>query len=133
MIIMMVPKTAKVLKGETVKTLFRGVLGAAAAALTVLVTVPATPAYATNAVRCPSWVGSEYLEFHNSDKLCFANGGSLSVAIYGVHTVWSGNNRVRYAFQRHIGGPVEWGQIDRRNAAAYHSPAIHQVTAIQIY
>ncbi|RBQ21281.1 hypothetical protein DP939_00715 [Spongiactinospora rosea] len=108
-------------------------MGAAAAALTVLVAMPATPAHATNAVKCPSWVYSEYLEFHNDYRVCFANGGALSVAIYGVHTVWSGNNRVRYAFQRNIGSPVEWGQIDRKNGVAYHQPRIHKITAIQVW
>ncbi|MEV1001830.1 beta/gamma crystallin domain-containing protein [Nonomuraea sp. NPDC050202] len=114
------------------KSSLRGTLAAATAALAIMVTT-ATPAYAINGVPCPPLERSEFLEIQNDGRLCFANGGIAQVAIYGVKFISTGNNRVRFSFQRQIGGIVEWGQIDYKWVAYVYNPPLHQITSIQIY
>lgn len=126
-------QAAKAPREEAMKSSIRGTLAAATAALAIMVTT-ATPAYAINRVTCPSYFPHEFVEIGSGGgALCFANGGIQNVAIYGVDYIWSGNNRVRYSFQRQIGSIVEWGQIDRKSGMQSYNSRIHQITSIQIY
>ncbi|MFD0884658.1 beta/gamma crystallin domain-containing protein, partial [Streptosporangium algeriense] len=84
----------------------RKALVACAVAAATMVPLAATPAYAINRVNdatCNARYG-EFLSIWNGDLACFANGGSVSVAIYGVYQIGAGNNKVVIQYINDLGG-----------------------------
>ncbi|MEV1169156.1 beta/gamma crystallin domain-containing protein [Nonomuraea sp. NPDC049784] len=54
-----------------------------------------SPAFAINDADCNVSDSREFLRIQNGlDRHCFANGGTMSVAIYGVDLISTGNNNV---------------------------------------
>ncbi|MFI1018860.1 beta/gamma crystallin domain-containing protein [Streptomyces sp. NPDC020965] len=123
------------------KQSLRRTLGITAATMAVLATaaVPAVASAPTDdfstlisGVPCNQ---TDFLEIHNNNGqsvLCFANGGSMAVAIYGVNWVESGNNRVKLQFQRSLSNPVlenvtlgKWG--------SWNPGHVHKVIRIEIF
>ncbi|TMR15474.1 hypothetical protein ETD86_27245 [Nonomuraea turkmeniaca] len=83
----------------------RKVLAGCAAALAVMVALP-SPAFAINHVDCNRKDIREFLIIRNGlDRHCFANGGTMSVAIYGVDYISPGNNNVAIEYIDDLGGP----------------------------
>jgi hypothetical protein len=69
------------------------------------------------------------------DNHCFANAGSVDVAIFGVYVIWAGNNNVAITFIDDLGGPKMVKLIGRNGSWHYDSPGedrIHEITRIQI-
>ncbi|OYP19327.1 hypothetical protein CFC35_36595 [Streptomyces sp. FBKL.4005] len=119
-----------------------GVAAVAAAALAATV-VPA--AAATAAPTTASAIGptinrtdcneNSYLEIHNNegrDTLCFANAGTMPVAIYGVNWVESGNNVVTLQFQRNLSDP-RLETITLQKWSSWNPGHIHQIISIRIH
>ncbi|MET9452358.1 beta/gamma crystallin domain-containing protein [Streptomyces cinerochromogenes] len=119
-----------------------GVAAVSAAALAATV-VPATAASATpstasaigptiNRTDCNE---NSYLEIHNNegrDTLCFANAGTIPVAIYGVNWVESGNNVVTLQFQRNLSDP-RLETITLQKWSSWNPGHIHEILSIRIY
>ncbi|EDY52265.1 conserved hypothetical protein [Streptomyces clavuligerus] len=80
---------------------------------------------------------NDYFEIHNNngrDTLCFANAGSMPVAIYGVNWIESGNNVVTFEFQRNLSEPrLETVTLDKWRSWQPGQPSIHRVTWIRIH
>ncbi len=119
-----------------------GVAAVAAAALAATV-VPA--AAATAAPTTASAIGptinrtdcneNSYLEIHNNegrDTLCFANAGTMPVAIYGVNWVESGNNVVTLQFQRNLSDP-RLETITLQKWSSWNPGHIHEIISIRIH
>ncbi|MFJ8694849.1 beta/gamma crystallin domain-containing protein [Streptomyces roseolilacinus] len=114
-----------------------GVAAVAAAALAATA-VPATAATTStngaliNRTNCNE---NGYLEIHNNggrDTLCFANAGSMPVAIYGVNWVESGNNVVTLQFQRNLSDP-RLESITLQKWGSWNPGHIHQIISIRIH
>ncbi|MFV2118665.1 beta/gamma crystallin domain-containing protein [Streptomyces sp. Act-28] len=114
-----------------------GVAAVAAAALAATA-VPATAATtSTNGVLINRTDCNEnsYLEIHNNsgrDTLCFANAGTMPVAIYGVNWVESGNNVVTLQFQRNLSDP-RLESITLQRWSSWNPGHIHQIISIRIH
>ncbi|GGS93997.1 MULTISPECIES: beta/gamma crystallin domain-containing protein [Streptomyces] len=121
---------------------FLGVAAVSAAALTATI-VPATAAVASpstasaigptiNRTDCNE---NGYLEIHNNegrDTLCFANAGSMPVAIYGVNWVESGNNVVTLQFQRNLSDPT-LETVTLQKWSSWNPGHVHEILSIRIY
>ncbi|MFF5536574.1 beta/gamma crystallin domain-containing protein [Streptomyces cinerochromogenes] len=119
-----------------------GVAAVSAAALAATV-VPATAASASpstasaigptiNRTDCNE---NSYLEIHNNDgrdTLCFANAGTIPVAIYGVNWVESGNNVVTLQFQRNLSDP-RLETITLQKWSSWNPGHIHEILSIRIH
>ncbi|WP_255306331.1 beta/gamma crystallin domain-containing protein [Streptomyces sp. Wb2n-11] len=114
-----------------------GVAAVAAAALAATA-VPATAATAStigvliNRTACNE---NGYLEIHNNsgrDTLCFANAGTMPVAIYGVNWVESGNNVVTLQFQRNLSDP-RLESITIQRWSSWNPGHIHKIISIRIH
>ncbi|MEU0744428.1 beta/gamma crystallin domain-containing protein [Streptomyces sp. NPDC006134] len=76
-----------------------------------------------------------YLEIHNNsgrDTLCFANAGTMPVAIYGVNWVESGNNMVTLQFQRSLSDP-RLESVTLQKWSSWNPGHIHQIISIRIH
>ncbi|MBB6547200.1 beta/gamma crystallin domain-containing protein [Nonomuraea rubra] len=116
------------------KNSLRKVVATGAVALAAVVTVPAGPAYAINGVACRN--NPLVDEFLYVNGHCFANGGTMGVAIYGVETIWSGNNRVAITYIDDLGGPSGGMLLDKWRMWDFSDDGhdrIHKVTSISIY
>lgn len=90
-------------------------VAAGAAALTVMLALP-TPAFAINNADCGVSWSREFLQiFNGPDRHCFANGGTMDVAIYGVHEISAGNNDVAIEYIDDLGGPTRAMLLPRWN------------------
>ncbi|MBF8193140.1 hypothetical protein ITP53_47230 [Nonomuraea sp. K274] len=110
------------------------VLAAGAVALAAMVAIPASPAYAINGVGCRT--NPLIDEFLYIDGHCFANGGTKDVAIYGVETIWSGNNRVAITYIDDLGGPSAAKQLPKWELWDFSDDGhdrLHKITSISIY
>ncbi|GAA0935874.1 beta/gamma crystallin domain-containing protein [Nonomuraea longicatena] len=113
------------------------ILTASAVALAALVTFAATPAHAINKVHCRSdggflWINNGSAE---QDNHCFANRGTVNVAIYGTYVIWAGNNDVAVSYIDDLGGPEVFMLLGRGDSWHYDSPGqdrIHKITRLQI-
>ncbi|MFG3013925.1 beta/gamma crystallin domain-containing protein [Streptomyces cinerochromogenes] len=119
-----------------------GVAAVSAAALAATV-VPATAASASpstasaigptiNRTDCNE---NSYLEIHNNDgrdTLCFANAGTIPVAIYGVNWVESGNNVVTLQFQRNLSDP-RLETVTLQKWSSWNPGHIHEILSIRIH
>ncbi|MEU2441622.1 beta/gamma crystallin domain-containing protein [Streptomyces rubradiris] len=119
-----------------------GVASVAAAALAATI-VPAAAAMASpttasaigptiNRTDCNE---NSYLEIHNNegrDTLCFANAGTIPVAIYGVNWVESGNNVVTLQFQRNLSDP-RLESITLQKWGSWNPGHIHEIISIRIH
>ncbi|MBN3930653.1 hypothetical protein IQ279_13590 [Streptomyces verrucosisporus] len=114
-----------------------GVVAVAAAALAATA-VPATAATTTangtliNRTDCNE---NSYLEIHNNngrDTLCFANAGTMPVAIYGVNWVESGNNVATLQFQRSLSNPT-LETVTLQKWSSWNPGHIHKVISIRIH
>ncbi|MFI1015779.1 beta/gamma crystallin domain-containing protein [Streptomyces sp. NPDC020965] len=123
------------------KLSLRRSLGVAAATMAVLAGA-AVPAAASappddfstliNGVPCNQ---TDFLEIHNNNGqsvLCFANGGWIPVAIYGVNWVESGNNRVKLQFQRSLSNPT-LESVTLAKWSTWNPGHIHKIIRIEIY
>ncbi|MEV0828890.1 beta/gamma crystallin domain-containing protein [Nonomuraea rubra] len=82
-----------------------------------------------------SW-SREFLQIFNGwDRHCFANGGVMDVAIYGVDEISAGNNDVAIEYIDDLGGPARvmllpkwnlWGGSPNTNGN------LHEVYRIRI-
>jgi hypothetical protein len=102
-----------------------------------LVTFAATPAYAINKVPCRTdggflWINNGSAE---ADNHCFANAGTVNVAVYGVYVIWAGNNNVAITYIDDLGGP-EVGMLLGKGQSWHHDgwgqDRIHKITRLQI-
>ncbi|AKN70534.1 antifungal protein [Streptomyces sp. PBH53] len=78
---------------------------------------------------------NSYLEIHNNegrDTLCFANAGTMPVAIYGVNWVESGNNVVTLQFQRNLSDP-RLETITLQKWSSWNPGHIHEIISIRIH
>ncbi|MFI1828650.1 beta/gamma crystallin domain-containing protein [Streptomyces sp. NPDC020412] len=85
-----------------------------------------------NGVPCNQ---TDFLEIHNNNgqsTLCFANGGSMAVAIYGVNWVESGNNRVKLQFQRNLNNPT-LENVTMAKWSSWNPGHVHKIIRIEIY
>ncbi|MFE7130889.1 beta/gamma crystallin domain-containing protein [Streptomyces sp. NPDC057638] len=85
-----------------------------------------------NGVPCNQ---TDFLEIHNNNGqsvLCFANGGWMPVAIYGVNWVESGNNRVKLQFQRHLSNP-SLEDVTLAKWSTWNPGHVHKVIRIEIF
>ncbi|WP_371825843.1 beta/gamma crystallin domain-containing protein [Nonomuraea turcica] len=58
----------------------------------------------------------EFLIIQNGlDRHCFANGGTMSVAIYGVDLISAGNNNVEIEYIDDLGGPSRTFRLPKWN------------------
>ncbi|TDD02299.1 hypothetical protein E1292_23770 [Nonomuraea deserti] len=72
-----------------------------------MVAFPA-PAFAINHADCNVSHSREVLQiFNGTDHHCFANAGTMSVAIYGVGLISAGNNKVAIEYTDDVGGPAK--------------------------
>ncbi|PZG34455.1 hypothetical protein C1I98_28045 [Spongiactinospora gelatinilytica] len=117
------------------KLAFPKVLTASAVALAALVTFTATPAHAIVKVGCND---TNYLWINNNqgqDDHCFAQAGSVGVAIYGVEYIGAGNNNVAITYIDDLGGPEVGMLLGRGDYWVYDRPGhdwIHKITRIRI-
>ncbi|KOV90533.1 beta/gamma crystallin domain-containing protein [Streptomyces sp. NRRL B-3648] len=105
---------------------------APAAAATASPTTAATVGPAINRTDCNE---NGYLEIHNNegrDTLCFANAGSIPVAIYGVNWVESGNNVVTLQFQRNLSDP-RLETVTLQKWSSWNPGHVHEILSIRIY
>ncbi|WP_224391614.1 beta/gamma crystallin domain-containing protein [Pseudonocardia sp. ICBG1293] len=86
---------------------------AAAAALGLLVVVPAAPAFAINQVSCTSQTVKLDIDHGNGAGTgrCFANSGTTGVNIGGVYRASAGNNRTTINFE--VNGRYYTKTLDR--------------------
>ncbi|WP_318205545.1 beta/gamma crystallin domain-containing protein [Streptomyces sp. SCL15-4] len=119
-----------------------GIAAVSVAALAATI-VPATAA--TASVTTASAIGpsinrtdcneNSYLEIHNNegrDTLCFANAGSMPVAIYGVNWVESGNNVVTLQYQRELSNP-RLETVTLQKWSSWNPGHIHEILSINIH
>ncbi|MDX2938181.1 beta/gamma crystallin domain-containing protein [Streptomyces ipomoeae] len=114
---------------------FVGVTGAALAA--TLAT--SLPAHAINRVDCGNYGEFLYFETDGVDP-CFANAGTIDVAIYGVGWMNTGNNEVSFKFRTVLGGP-QWDSgrlpkyyaFDLGRASGSPTGKVHKIEQITIY
>jgi hypothetical protein len=120
-------------------------LGVAAVAVAALAATAMPAVAATAAPTTASAIGptinrtdcneNSYLEIHNNsgrDTLCFANAGTMPVAIYGVNWVESGNNVVTLQFQRDLSDP-RLETVTLQKWASWNPGHIHEIISIRIY
>nr|WP_272919225.1 beta/gamma crystallin domain-containing protein [Streptomyces sp. SID8352] len=106
----------------------------AAAAVPAVASAPQTDGRTPfiNGVPCNQ---TDFLEIHNNNGqsvLCFANGGAMPVAIYGVNWVESGNNRVRLQFQRNLNNPT-LEDVTLAKWTTWNPGHVHKVIRIEIF
>ncbi|MBE4738202.1 MULTISPECIES: beta/gamma crystallin domain-containing protein [Streptomyces] len=114
---------------------FAGVTGAALAATVAT----ALPAHAINRVDCGD--RSDFLYFEvNGLNPCFANAGTIDVAIYGVGWMNTGNNEVSFKYRTVQGGPQwdsgrlpKWYAFHLGLASGSPSGTVHKIEQITIY
>ncbi|UUU23073.1 beta/gamma crystallin domain-containing protein [Streptomyces sp. DSM 40750] len=112
--------------------------GVAAAALATTVAT-ALPAHAINRVDCAS--GNDFLYFEvDGVNPCFANAGTINVAIYGVGWMDTNNNEVSFKYRTVLGGPQydsgrlpKWYAFDLGLASGAPSGKVHKIEQITIY
>ncbi|MEU7471307.1 beta/gamma crystallin domain-containing protein [Streptomyces sp. NPDC044984] len=108
------------------------VAAVAAAAFTVL---PASPAHAINKTVCGGWLPNPELTHvvnaNAQDHHCFANAGSLDVAIYDIDVVSSGNNKVTITYQQKLGGAGEDITLEKWQRRDFNSA--HKISRIRIH
>lgn len=112
--------------------------GVAVAALATTVAT-ALPAHAINRVDCGSGVDFLYFEVDGVNP-CFANAGTINVAIYGVGWMDTGNNEVSLKYRTVLGGPQydtgrlpKWMAFDFGRASGAPSGKVHKIEQITIY
>lgn len=71
---------------------------------------------------------------------CFANAGTMDVAIYGVGWTSTGNNEVSFKYRTVLGGPLwdsgrlaKWTAFDLGLASGSPSGKVHKIEQITIY
>ncbi|WP_045556025.1 beta/gamma crystallin domain-containing protein [Streptomyces sp. FxanaA7] len=114
---------------------FAAVTGAALAATVAT----ALPAHAINRVDCGD--RSDFLYFEvNGLNPCFANAGTIDVAIYGVGWMNTGNNEVSFKYRTVQGGPQwdsgrlpKWYAFHLGLASGSPSGTVHKIEQITIY
>lgn len=114
---------------------FAGVTGAAL----VATVATALPAHAINRVDCGGRNDFLYFEVDGVNP-CFANAGTIDVAIYGVGWMSTGNNEVSIKYRTVLGGPLwdsgrlaEWTAFDLGLASGSPSHKVHKIEQITIY
>ena len=114
---------------------FAAVTGAALAATVAT----ALPAHAINRVDCGDRSDFLYFEVDGLNP-CFANAGTIDVAIYGVGWMNTGNNEVSFKYRTVLGGP-QWDSGHLPKWYAFHlglasgspSGTVHKIEQITIY
>ncbi|MEO3798351.1 beta/gamma crystallin domain-containing protein [Nonomuraea sp. B10E15] len=74
-------------------------------------------------------------EVNGTDRHCFANGGTMNVAIYGVGLISAGNNNVAIEYIDDLGGPARAMLIPKWNmweGSSQSSGNMHKVYRIRI-
>ncbi|MDX2555897.1 MULTISPECIES: beta/gamma crystallin domain-containing protein [Streptomyces] len=114
---------------------FAGVTGVALAATVAT----ALPAHAINRVDCGERSDFLYFEVDGVNP-CFANAGTIDVAIYGVGWMNTGNNEVSFTYRTVLGGPQwdsgrlpKWYAFDLGLASGSPSGKVHKIERITIY
>ncbi|MEV6385658.1 beta/gamma crystallin domain-containing protein [Streptomyces sp. NPDC051773] len=114
---------------------FAGVTGAALAATVAT----ALPAHAINRVDCGDRSDFLYFEVDGLNP-CFANAGTIDVAIYGVGWMNTGNNEVSFKYRTVLGGPQwdsgrlpKWYAFHLGLASGSPSGTVHKIEQITIY
>ncbi|MEU1015483.1 beta/gamma crystallin domain-containing protein [Streptomyces sp. NPDC005900] len=75
-----------------------------------------------------------YLTLHNAGgSLCFANAGAVSVAIYGVDQIWTGNNKVTLEYVPRLGAPATSGTVEKWSYGKITGEPLHKITKIRIW
>ncbi|MFF3733001.1 beta/gamma crystallin domain-containing protein [Streptomyces sp. NPDC002476] len=116
---------------------FVGVAAASVAAMVATaVPVAAAPSSGVGAlINRTACNESGYLAIHNNDgrdTLCFANAGSMPVAIYGVNWVESGNNVVTLQYQKDMNNPrLDTVTIQKWNV--WNPGHVHKVISVRIH
>ncbi|MFF7281442.1 beta/gamma crystallin domain-containing protein [Streptomyces griseorubiginosus] len=112
--------------------------GVTGAALTATVAT-ALPAHAINRVDCAGRNDFFYFEVDGVNP-CFANAGTMDVAIYGVGWTSTGNNEVSFKYRTVLGGPLwdsgrlaKWTAFDLGLASGSPSGKVHKIEQITIY
>lgn len=112
--------------------------GVAVAALATTVAT-ALPAQAINRVDCGNYGEFLYFETDGTDP-CFANAGTMNVAIYGVGWMNTGNNEVSIKYRTVMGGPLwdsgrlpKYMAFDFGRASGAPSGKVHKIEQITIY
>ncbi|MET8976204.1 beta/gamma crystallin domain-containing protein [Streptomyces sp. NPDC004539] len=108
-----------------------------AALATTLAT--ALPAHAINRVDCGDRSDFLYFEVDGANP-CFANAGTIDVAIYGIGWMSTGNNEVSIKYRTVLGGPLwdsgrlaKWTAFDLGLASGAPSKKVHKIEQITIY
>ncbi len=119
----------------------RRALQLAGVAVASLATTVATalPAHAINRVDCDALADFLYFESDGTNP-CFANAGTINVAIYGVGWMDTGNNEVSIKYRTVLGGPqYDSGRLpkfmafDLGRASGAPSGKVHKIEQITIY
>lgn len=122
---------------NTSKTKAAAVTVLAAAALTAL---PVTSAHAIDKVpveHCALFglqARPDLARIVNNDGFdlhCFANAGTLQVAVYDIDYVWSGNNKVTIGYQQKLGGAKQWVTLAKNTHRDFDSA--HKIFEIRIH
>lgn len=109
----------------------------AAAALTAL---PVTSAHAIDKVRVEhcALFGLEarpdlarIVNNNGFDLHCFANAGTMQLAVYDIDYVWSGNNKVTIGYQQKLGGAKQWVTLAKNSHRNFDSA--HKIFEIRIH
>lgn len=123
------------------RSLARRTLRFAAVSATALAATVATalPAHAINRTDCGGRFDFLYFEVDGVDP-CFANAGTMDVAIYGVGWMNTGDNEVSFKFRTVLGGPQwdsgrlpKWYAFDLGLASGSPSGKVHKIEQITIY